>query len=49
MLGTELAHGPKTKFITHVKNYNFYYGCTAMQTFYAIVNFGQSSNMKMEV
>ena len=24
MLGTKLAHGPKTKFVAHVKNYNFY-------------------------
>ena len=24
MLGTELAHGLKTKFVTHIKNYNFY-------------------------
>ena len=31
MLGTDLAHDPWIKFVTHDVNYNFYLGHTAMQ------------------
>ena len=32
MLDTNLAHDPKTKFVTHDVNYNFYLGHIDMQT-----------------
>ena len=46
MLCTELGLHPKIKVVTLVKYYNFAYGCTAMQSLYAIVHL--SSNMQLE-
>ena len=46
MLCTELGLDPKIKVVTLVKYYNFAYGCTAMQSLYAIVQL--RSNMQLE-
>ena len=46
MLGIELAHDPKIKVVDLIKYYNFAYGCTAMQTLYAIVQ--HRSNIQLE-
>ena len=46
MLCTELGLDPKIKVVTQVKYYNFAYGCTAMQTIYAIVQL--RSNIQLE-
>ena len=46
MLGTELDLDPKIKVVDLIKYYNFAYGCTAMQTIYAIVQ--HRSNIQLE-
>ena len=46
MLGTELDLNPKIKVVDLIKYYNFAYGCTTMQTFYAIVE--HRSNIQLE-
>ena len=46
MLCTELDLDPKIKVVSLIKYYNVSYGCTAMQTLYAIVQL--RSNIQLE-